>query len=94
MSSAPGSPVGATDSAEICEVDEFLSSQKGYGFFGPGKGVRAMHAAMIVSDQYARREQVDTAAMAGTLAMIIAQQMAMIAVMAGTTASAAASSSH
>ena len=80
--------------AEIQEVDEFLSQQKGYGFFGPGKGVRAMHAAMIVSDQYARRDQVDTAAMAGTLAMIIAQQMAMIAVMAGTTASTAASSSH
>ena len=83
-----------TVTAEICEADEFLSKQKGYGFFGPGKGIRAMHAAMIVSDQYARREQVDTAAMAGTLAMLIAQQMAMMAVMAGATASAAASSSH
>ncbi len=84
----------STVTAEIQEADEFLSRQKGYGFFGPGKGVRAMHAAMIVSDQYAQREHVDTAAMAGTLAMIIAQQIAMIAVMAGTTASAAASSSH
>ena len=83
-----------TVTAEICEVDQFLSGQKGYGFFGSGKGVRAMHAAMIVSDQYARRDQVDTAAMAGTLAMIIAQQMAMIAVMASTTASSAASSSN
>ncbi|MBR3741833.1 MAG: DUF4003 domain-containing protein [Clostridia bacterium] len=83
-----------TITAEICEVDEFLSSQKGYGFFGPGKGVRAMHAAMIVSDQFATRDQVDTAAMAGTLAMIIAQQMAMIAVMASASASAASSSSH
>ncbi len=80
--------------AEICEVDEFLSKQNGYGFFGPGKGMRAMHAAMIVSDQYARRDQVDTAAMAGTLALIIAQQMATIAAMAGASASAAASSSH
>ncbi len=79
--------------AEICEVDEFLSNQKGYGILGPGKGTRAMHAAMIVSDQYARREQVDTAAMTGTLAMIIAQQMATMAAIAGASASAAAASS-
>ena len=83
-----------TVTAEIQEADEFLSKQKGYGFFGPGKGVRAMHAAMIVSDQYARRDQVDTAAMAGTLAMIIAQQMAMVAIMASVTATTAASASN
>lgn len=82
-----------TVTEEIREADEFLASQKGYGFFGPGRGVRAMHAAMIVSDQYAAREQVDTAAMAGTLAMIIAQQMATMAVIASTTASSAAASS-
>ncbi len=83
-----------TVTAEICDADEFLSHQKGYGFFGPGKAGRAMHAAMIVSDQYARRDQVDTAAMTGTLAMIIAQQMAFIAVMASTSAASAAASSH
>lgn len=78
---------------EIREADEFLSTQKGYGLLGCGKAMRSMHAAMIVSDQYARRDYVDTAAMAGTLAMIIAQQMAMCSVMAGT-ASANAVSSH
>ncbi len=83
-----------TVTAEICEVDEYLSQQKGYGFFGPGKGMRAMHAAMIVSDQYVRRDQVDTAAMTGTLAMIIAQQMATAAVIAGASASASAASSN
>ncbi len=80
--------------AEICDVDAFLAQQKGYGFFGPGKGIRAMHAAMIVSDQYVSREQVDTAAMAGTLAMMIAQEMAMVAVMAGVSSASAAASSH
>lgn len=79
---------------EISEADAFLSGQKGYGaILGPGKAMRAMHAAMIVSDQYPPRGQVDTAAMTGTLGMIIAQQMAMCAVMAGATAGAAAAHS-
>ena len=76
---------------EIQEADAYLSGQKGYGIFGCGKAMRGMHAAMIVSDQYGGRDFVDTAAMAGTLAMIIAQQMAMCAVMAGSTAGSASS---
>ncbi len=81
---------------EIQEVDEFLSHQKGYGIFlGPGKAVRAMHAALIVSDQYAQRGQMDTAAMAGTLSMIIAQEIAMMVVISSSiTASASSSSSN
>ena len=78
---------------EVTEVYEYLSTQRGYGFFGPGKAARAMHAAMIVSDQYSSRGQIDTAAMTGTLAMIIAQEMAMCAVMVSASASSAAASS-
>ena len=79
--------------AEVTEVYEYLSTQRGYGFFGPGKAARAMHAAMIVSDQYSSRGQIDTAAMTGTLAMMIAQEMAMCAVMVSASASSAAASS-
>lgn len=79
--------------AEIGEADEYLSTQKGYGFFGPGKRARAMHAALIVSDQYAPRGQMDAAAMASTLSMIIAQQIATMAAISSASA-AAASSNH
>ena len=86
-----------TVAEEIGQVDEYLSHQKGYGFFGPGKAVRTMHAAMIVSDLYTPRETVNTAALTGTLSMIIAQQMAMCAAMVSTSSAsstAASSSSH
>ena len=79
---------------DMREVDAFLEQQKGYGFFGIDRKTRLMHAAMIVSDEYAPRGAVDTAALSGTIAMLIAQQMAMCAVIASTAAAAAASSSH
>ena len=80
---------------EIQEVDAFLAEQKGYGILGIDRKSRAMHAAMIVSDQYTAQEQVNTTAMTSTLTMLIAQQMAMCAIAASCAAStAAASSSH
>ena len=79
----------------MMDVDAFLAEQKGYGFWGVDRKTRLMHAAMIVSDKYAPREAVDTAALTGTIALLIAQQMALCAIMVSTTAaSAAASSSH
>lgn len=75
---------------EIGEVDAFLKEQKGYGVLGIGKQQRAMNAAMIVSDQYTAQADVNTAAVATTLSMIIAIQIAMCAAVA---ASASASSS-
>ena len=78
----------------LMDVDAFLDQQKGYGFFGIEIKTRLMHAAMIVSDEYVPRGAMDAAALSGTIAMIIAQQMAMCAVIASTSVSAAASSSH
>ena len=79
-------------SLDILDADAFLKQQKGYGIFGPGKRARLMHAAMIVSDRYTPRANVETAAVTGTIAMIAAQQAAMCSAIAST--SAAASSSH
>jgi hypothetical protein len=79
---------------DMMEVDAFLEQQKGYGIFGIDRRTRLMHAAMIVSDEYVPRGAVDTAALSGTIALIIAQQMAMCAVIASTTVATAASSSH
>ena len=79
---------------DMMEVDAFLSRQKGYGFWGIGRKTRLMHAAMIVSDEYMPHDAVDTAALTGTIALIIAQQMAMCAILASTTASSAAAASN
>ena len=79
---------------DMLEVDAFLAEQKGYGFWGLDRKTRLMHAAMIVSDEYAPREVVDQATLTSTLALIIAQQMAMCAVIASTSATTAATSSH
>ena len=80
---------------DMMEADHFLEAQKGYGFWGIDRKMRLMHAAMIVSDEYVPHDAIDRAALTGTISQIIAQQMAMCAVMASTAAaSAAASSSH
>ncbi len=79
---------------DMMEVDEFLAQQKGYGFWGIDRKTRLMHAAMIVSDEYVPRGAVDTAALTGTVSLIIAQEMAMCAIIASTAASSAASASN
>ena len=75
---------------EIAEVDAFLKTQKGYGILMTSAQQRAMHAAMIVSDQYAPRERVNIAAMASTIAMIVATEIAMYAAIAASSAASAA----
>ena len=77
--------------ADVMEVDDFLSGQKGYGFFGPGRKQRIMHAGMLVTSDYiGQSDTMRTAAVGGTLSLIAAQQAAMCAAIA---ASAAAASS-
>ena len=79
--------------ADIMDVDEWLSRQKGYGFWGLDRRTRAMNAAMIVSDAYAARQVVDTAALTGTIAMVAAQQSATCAAIIGASCAAHAASS-
>ena len=79
---------------DMMDVDAFLERQKGYGFFWIDRKTRLMHAAMITSDEYVPRGNVDTAALSGTVAMIIAQQMAVCAAIAATAATTSAAASH
>ena len=62
--------------ADILDVDEFLARQKGYGVFGLDRRSRMMHAALIVSCEYARWQPAETAALTSTLMMIAAQSSA------------------
>ena len=61
---------------EIKAVDTFLADQKGYGSKEEDLNRRAMHAVMIVSDQYAGTNQVNTTVMTNTLDMLIAKKQA------------------
>ena len=79
-----------TVTADMMDVDAFLAQQKGYGFWGLDKRTRLTHAAMIVSDEYTARKPMETASIASAMALIAAQQMA---VLAGITATAAVTSS-
>ena len=79
---------------EMLEADRFLAEQTGYrGVLGMDRRTRMMHAAMLVSDLYLPRGQVDTAAVTGTISMIAAQQAAMCAVIAGSAAASTSASS-
>ncbi len=79
--------------ADVMDVDDFLSGQKGYGFFGLGRRQRIMHAGMIVCGDYIGAcDTMQNAAIGGTISLIAAQQVAMCAAIAATSAAAAASS--
>ena len=77
-------------------ADDFLTEQKGYGFFGLGRKARLMHAGMLVTSDYlgaGGSAVMHTAAIGGTVSLIAAQQAAMCAAIAASSAAAAASSS-
>lgn len=79
---------------DLIAVADYLSGQKGYGFFGFGKHQRLMHAAMLVAGAYegsANNTVMTTVAVNGTLAQIAAQQAAMCAAIAATAAASSAS---
>lgn len=79
--------------ADLAEVDDFLSAQKGYGLFGLDRKQRLMHAGMIVTSDYLKNDRtMSTAAIHGTISLIAAQQAAMCAAIAASSAAASSSS--
>ncbi len=80
--------------AQLREADSLLSSQRGYGFFGMGRRIRLMHAAMLVSDLRSPGGAAEPAALSATLCIVAAQQAAMCAAVAASSASASSSASH
>ena len=78
---------------DILDADAFLATQKGYGLLGPGAQARLMHAAMIVSDGLVSHDAMNRAALSGTIAQVIAQEIALCAMVTSTAAVSAASHS-
>lgn len=76
---------------DIAETDEFLSHEKGFGFFSIGKKQRLMHAAMIVSsDQIEKNNMAARSSEISSIVTLVAAQEA--AICAAVAASAAAAS--
>ncbi len=75
----------------ITEVADYLEKQEGYGFFGPTKKERLVHATMLICKAYGDQSQiVNSTVITGTIAMIAAQQAALCAAVAASSAAACA----
>lgn len=78
--------------AEMAEIDQWLSEQKGFGFFsGISAKQRLMYAGMIAQQDYINDKMMQSAAVNGVISLIVAQQAAMCAAI---TASAAATANN
>lgn len=79
---------------EIAEIDDWLSQQKGFGVFsGIGRKQRLMYAGIMAQKDYLNEEAMQTAAVNGTISLIVAQEAAMYAAVAASSAAAAAAAS-
>ena len=78
--------------AEMAEIDQWFSEQKGFGFFSSiSAKQRLMYAGMIAQQDYINDKMMQGAAVNGVISLIVAQQAAMCAAI---TASAAATANN
>jgi len=79
---------------EIAEIDRWLSDQSGFGFFGSVSGKqRLMYAGIVAMQGNGGGDTLQTAAINGTISLIVAQQAALCAAIAASSAASAASAS-
>lgn len=71
---------------QIVEIDDYLKTQKGFGAMGIGSAQRLMYASMLVMQQYtAKLNNIEAVALTGVVAIIIAQEAALIAAITAST---------
>lgn len=79
---------------ELTEVSTWLSKQKGFGLWGSvSVRQRLMFAGMLLQEQEGQKEVSETALIQSSIATVVAQQAAMISVMAASSAAATSASS-
>lgn len=79
--------------ADMMEIDDWLSEQKGFGFFGSiTRKQRLMYAGILAQRDYINESTMQTAAVGSTIALIVAQEAAMCAAVAASAAATANSS--
>lgn len=79
--------------SEIIEVDNYLSKQKGFGIFGIGSKQRLMYAGMLLQDNQTTAQSMQTAAINGTISLIVAEQTAICAAIVASSAASSSASS-
>lgn len=76
--------------AEMAEIDQWLSEQKGFGFFSSiSAKQRLMYAGMIAQRDYINDKMMQGAAVNGVISLIVAQQAAMCAAITASAATTA-----
>ena len=74
---------------QIAEVDDLLKTHKGFGAWGIGSKQRLMYASMLVMQQYTSKvSSLEAAALNSVVAIIIAEEVAMLAAITATTVAA------
>lgn len=76
--------------AEMAEIDQWLSEQKGFGFFSSiSAKQRLMYAGMIAQQDYINDKMMQSAAVNGVISLTVAQQAAMCAAITASAATTA-----
>lgn len=76
---------------EMIEIDNWLSTQKGFGMFGNvTRKQRLMYAGILAKRNFVADTTMENVAVSGTISFIIAQQVAMCAAIAASTAATTA----
>lgn len=76
--------------AEMAEIDQWLSEQKGFGFFSSiSVKQRLMYAGMIAQQDYINDKMMQSAAVNGVISLTVAQQAAMCAAITASAATTA-----
>lgn len=76
--------------AEMVEIDQWLSEQKGFGFFSSiSAKQRLMYAGMIAQQDYINDKMMQSAAVNGVISLTVAQQAAMCAAITASAATTA-----
>ena len=78
---------------EMIDVDQWLSAQRGFGpFSSVTRKQRLMYAGILVQKEFMQNAAMQTAAVSSTISLIVAQEAAMCAAIAGSAAAASAAS--
>lgn len=79
---------------EMIEIDQWLSTQKGFGFFSSiTKKQRLMYAGILAQIENSNQGMIETNTINSAISIIVAQEAAMCAMIAASGAAAASSSS-
>ncbi len=77
----------------MLEIDDWLSTQKGFGVFSSiTRKQRLMYAGILAQESYQNANALETAAIGSTVALVVAQEAAICAAVAASSAAAASNS--